>query len=125
KPSAKRWGSREDELMIGAILGATVDPQRSAVEQFQETFNAAVADGDLEGEMLEVDGKLGPNTRRALVTSYMRQDGTTLPEDVELGVHGCGESFPLDADGEALDDDAADGVEDATDRRVELFFFDQ
>jgi hypothetical protein len=68
---------------------------------------------------LDVDGKLGPITREAILTEYMAIDGTTLPDGIELIAHGCGENFPLDKI------DAADAkVGHAHDRRVELFCFD-
>lgn len=39
-------------------------------------------------------------------------------------MHGCGEGFPLADDGETLNVNPPDGVDDATDRRVEVLFFD-
>ena len=65
--------------------------------------------------------------RPALIAAYMALDGAELDaaEFQLTGVaHGCGENFPLNDCGEELDDAAADGKEDALDRRVELFFFD-
>jgi hypothetical protein len=53
----------------------------------------------------------------------MARDGTTLPAGVKAETHGCGEAFPLDATGDALDAAPVDGANDPIDRRVELFFF--
>jgi hypothetical protein len=65
---------------------------------------------------LSVDGIIGPDTRRQLVTDYMALDGTALPDDIEATTHGGGENFPADA--------TPDGAPDQANRRVELFFFD-
>lgn len=112
KPAAKRWSSREDNLMLTAVLAASGEPLTdTALRHFQATRGLAV------------DGIAGPNTRTALIEEYMGFDGTSLPDGVEPVVHGCGESFPLGEDGE-LDEAPADGDDDAGDRRVELFFFD-
>jgi hypothetical protein len=45
----------------------------------------------------------------------MAADGTSLPEGVEPVVHGCGEHFPAVR--------TEDGVDEAANRRVELFLF--
>ena len=113
KPSSKRWGEIEDRMMLEAVLfrrGQNISAQ--AVKDFQRS------------EGLVDDGIIGPNTRRALVGAYMAIDGTTLPEGIVPITHGCGEAFPLADDGVSLDQSAADGEDDAADRRVELFFFD-
>jgi hypothetical protein len=46
----------------------------------------------------------------------MSQDDTTLPEGVEIVVHGAGENFPAEP--------TPDNTENGANRRVELFFFD-
>jgi hypothetical protein len=99
-----RWGAHEDHLMLDAILATTGEELTDTpVRHFQATRG------------LEADGKLGDNTRRALVTEYMAADGTTLPKGIHPVVHGCGANFPLPPD---------DPPEHTHDRRVELFFFD-
>ncbi len=104
-PFEKRWGPKEDQLMIGALPdAATRADMESPVAWFQRTRG------------LTVDGVAGPQTRRQLVTEYMALDGTSLPPSVDPIVHGCGENFPQDP--------APDGVSDPDDRRVEVFFFD-
>lgn len=120
KPAEKRWGSREDGLMMTALVG-----DDATALSFQQFWNGELAAGNVEGDALEQDGAMGPKTRRALVTAYQKQDDTTLPDDVELSQHGCGENFPLDESGEELDAAPANAREDRTDRRVELFFFDK
>jgi outer membrane protein OmpA-like peptidoglycan-associated protein/peptidoglycan hydrolase-like protein with peptidoglycan-binding domain len=111
-PDARRWGSREDSLMIQSLPG--FDPGKSVddVRQFQLSRG------------LIVDGIAGPVTRRALITEYMSHDGTTVPATVELTAHGCGENFPLDDRGANVEVLPEDEKEDQLDRRVELFLFD-
>jgi hypothetical protein len=104
--SKARWGATEDSLMLDAILTATGEELTDTlVRHYQATRG------------LQVDGKVGDNTRRALITEYMAFDGTTLPKHIEPVVHGCGGNFPLETPerGEAAH---------AHDRRVELYFFD-
>jgi hypothetical protein len=113
KDAQKRWGATEDHLMLGTVLAMNGENGgASPVRYFQESRG------------LEVDGVCGPNTRKQLVTEYMQIDGTTLPAGIEPTAHGCGENFPLAEDGVKLDHTPADGDEDITDRRVEVFFFD-
>jgi outer membrane protein OmpA-like peptidoglycan-associated protein len=107
KPSDKRWGAAEDELMIEAVAednGEIIPGGVSAVRWYQETRG------------LTVDGDAGPQTRQALIAEYMALDKTTLPKDIRLTVHGCGENFPAAQ--------TADGVSEQANRRVEVFFFD-
>lgn len=107
KPADKRWGHREDELMIEGIAedkGETLPVDRTPVEWYQETRG------------LQVDNIAGEQTRKALIKEYMSLDDTTLPEGIKIVAHGCGENFPVTA--------AADGTAAQEDRRVEMFFFD-
>ena len=111
--ASQRWGDREDALLLERALFAQGQiPTGSPVRAYQEARG------------LVVDGDLGPDTRRALVEDYMSLDGTTLPASITPVVHGCGESFPLADDGVTLEVDPPDGVDDPTDRRVEVLFFD-
>ena len=111
--ASQRWGADEDALLLERALWAQGQvPTGDPVAAYQEARGLAV------------DGDLGPDTRRALIEDYMSLDGSTLPASITPVVHGCGESFPLAQDGEALDVDPPDGVDDPTDRRVEVLFFD-
>jgi outer membrane protein OmpA-like peptidoglycan-associated protein len=130
----KRWGAREDRLMMLKLEGyATRAPQQSNVTWFQEHHNQLVKGGRKPGrEELEVDGKIGPKTRTELIFEYMSLDGVSLKDQkdflIDIQVHGCGENFPLDKTGLELDARAAserNDERDRTDRRVELFFFDE
>lgn len=107
RPDAKRWGQREDMMMIEEIArqrGMAVPMGQSPVEWYQE-----------QAGNLVLDGLLGPDTRRCIIKDYMDLDGTTLPSDVRLSSHGCGASFPA----------VAEQVENVQgNRRVELFFFE-
>lgn len=113
----KKWGSREDRLMITAMPDFPLrDEDEDLVEWFQRTRE------------LTVDGKAGPKTRKQLVTEYMALDGTSLKDDeqfqISITTHGCGENYPLDSTGMELDQQAADGQDEPMNRRAELFFFD-
>jgi outer membrane protein OmpA-like peptidoglycan-associated protein len=101
----KRWGTAEDEHMIGALPDAgDRTPSEGSVRWFQRTRG------------LKVDGIAGPQTRRALIEEYMSLDGTSLPQGVGVMTHGCGENFPAEP--------TADETEDAANRRVEIYYFD-
>jgi outer membrane protein OmpA-like peptidoglycan-associated protein len=113
----KRWGSREDRLMITAMSGFdSRGESEDIIEWFQRTRE------------LKVDGIAGQETRTQLITEYMGLDGIKLSEEPEFRVsittHGAGENFPLKDTGFELDTQAADERQDPFDRRVELFFFD-
>jgi outer membrane protein OmpA-like peptidoglycan-associated protein/peptidoglycan hydrolase-like protein with peptidoglycan-binding domain len=116
-PGKKKWGSREDRLMIIALpdFGS-----RQENEDLVKWFQASRG--------LKVDGVAGPKTRKQLIADYMAIDGVKLADQkhfhLNIKTHGAGENFPLDATGLELDKAAADGQKDRVDRRVELFFFD-
>jgi outer membrane protein OmpA-like peptidoglycan-associated protein len=112
----RRWGNVEDHLMIRALPDFVDKPKgQTPVKWFQTTRG------------LQVDGVAGPKTRERLVTEYVQLDGASLEDfvgDIDAVAHGCGENFPLDESGTELDAAAEDEKRDASDRRVELFFFD-
>ena len=116
-PGQKKWGAREDRLMIIALPDFTTEPgSEDPVRWFQSSRGLAV------------DGVAGPETRTQLITEYMALDGVKLADQnhfhLNISTHGAGENFPLDTTALELDQAAADGREDPVDRRVELFFFD-
>ncbi len=116
-PESKRWGEVEDLAMIEAMPDfSNKQADEESVRWFQRTRG------------LKVDGIAGPQTRTHLITEYMALDGASLSEgdlDITPTAHGCGENFPLDETGQALDEEPEDDKEDALDRRVELFFFNK
>lgn len=112
--ASRRWGNIEDAHMLGALpFGETPHLDSSHADS---SFVAAVKRFQTANG-LKVDGDPGPNTRRALIAAYMAADGTSLPADVVIVAHGCGENFP--------DVPSADGEYQAENRRVEMFIFDE
>ena len=110
-PFEKRWGTKEDHDMVGAMPDyATRPPEEPPILWFQRTRGLAV------------DGIAGPQTRQALITEYMALDETSLPPDVTIRTHGCGENFPI-PEGEAGSLTSEEVKQ--FNRRVELYFFDR
>ena len=105
RPVEKRWGSNEDTLMLGAQPDS---------DELLRAPDPLLAFQNSRG--LTASGKVDDATRRELIKGYMSQDGTTLPADVEVVVHGAGENFPAEP--------TPDNTENGANRRVELFFFD-
>lgn len=112
---SQRWGLTEDLLMLGAVLGLGLAPATNAdVQTFQSARSIS-------------ESGVGPNTRKALIAAYMALDGAELDSadfQIRGQAHGCGENFPLDDSGTEVERAPTDGKADASDRRVELFFFD-
>ena len=132
-PQKKRWGAREDRLMMLKLSGYDARPPgKSAVLWYQERHNELVKSGSKPGRSeLKADGLIGPKTRTELIYEYMAQDGVSLKdrEDfvIDIQTHGAGENFPLAPAGQDLDERPASDRNDEKnqrDRRVELFFFD-
>lgn len=117
-PFSHAWGTREDQYMLGAVIDdASSEPFYTGSVHGQldaETQDAAKRFQASRG--LTVDGIPGPQTRRALITSYMQLDGTTLPPDTNVELLGCGEHHNAVP--------TADGVEEPENRRAEVFLFD-
>jgi hypothetical protein len=116
-PAGLTWGAAEDQAMLDAVdeFPNEATP-KDRISRFQKSRS------------LGVDGVAGKQTRRQLITEYMALDAATLSDsgfDIPLAAHGCGENFPIDASGAALDQNPPDKQEDGLDRRVELFFFDR
>ncbi len=106
-PDKKKWGDGEIAHMISAL------PCEQSVLGFQQWSNA----NRPKGKHLDEDSILGPKTRHELIKAYMELEETTLPPEVGVEIHGCGEYFPAT-------EDQSDGVESEENRRVELFCFD-
>lgn len=114
KPSYARWGTREVQLMLSVLpAGGTAyyEGYASGVSD-AKTVRAVKAFQKAKG--LAVDGKAGPNTLTALVSSYMDLEDTTLGRDIDPVVHGC--------EGHFEDTETEEGLQ-PDDRRMEVFFF--
>jgi len=104
--TGKPWGRLEDQYML-ATVG---DYKGIACGQRSRLWTAAIAAFGGAGNDLD------DATRRKLVTTYMKQDRTSLPAGVSIATHGCGERHPLDhGSGEAAD---------RKNRRVEIYLFE-
>ncbi len=122
----KRWGKTEDQQMLVAVFEHySLNDSGDKLTIFQKWHNGKLAEEGENAEKLDEDGIIGPQTRRALIKRYMGVDNTSLPQNIMITVHGCGENFPLDATEHEIDNSAPDSKEDLGDRRVELFFFDK
>ncbi len=108
-PSTELWGETEDMAMLRSLPHGGPSYLQD-VATTDEAIRSYQRDKGLSD-----DGILGDNTRRALVTDYMGLDGTTLPADASVVEHGCGEHFNAVVTG--------DDVDEAENRRAELFFF--
>ncbi|MBC8070173.1 MAG: hypothetical protein IAG13_17700 [Deltaproteobacteria bacterium] len=107
----RTWGQGEDKLMLRSLPDYPDKPvDEHDVRWFQRTRGLAV------------DSIAGPQTRRALVGEYMALDGTTLPGDITVDVHSCGDAFPL-PEAPLDEQSAADRHSHQEHRRVELLFF--
>ena len=115
-PAGRRWGSREDQAMLGAVDDDVANLMADQkIRKFQKR------------RCLTVDGVAGSETRKQLIKEYMALDNATLGDPgfvIPITAHGCRENFPLDDSGQDLDTQPADNQEDGLDRRVELYFFD-
>ena len=128
-PQEKRWGAREDRLMMTQLRGYEGrSPHKNAILWYQEQHNQLVEAKGKSGEKLDADGKAGPKTRSELIADYMALDGVTLtPEQgfsIEIKTLGYGMKFPLDDRGQP-EQNPEPNQSDRHDRRAEFFFFDE
>jgi len=107
-----QWGREEDLAMLSALPYG--QPPYYGEHHTEHAFEAAVRRFQ-DSYGLQVDGKPGSETRRALVTAYMAADETSLPEGVTAVAHGCGESF--------LEVETPDDTLEPQNRRVDVFLF--
>lgn len=116
-----RWGILEDKYMLSAVKDGgkpfysgpfsrkNDKSYQAALKQFQISSNA-------RGIKLPLDGKADGATREELIKQYMALDGASLPPEIAIQTHGCGEfhnAFPT-----------ADGVPEDKNRRVDIFMFE-
>jgi outer membrane protein OmpA-like peptidoglycan-associated protein len=107
-PPGKTWGTREDQHMLAHLAGYDGNLDGKAGARTKEAVL-----GFQEEQGIAGSGKLDPATRRALVTRYLAEDETTLPEGTQLVTHGAGPHHP-EEDGDS--DEAR-----RRNRRVEIF----
>src|SRR5690606_36148691 len=65
-PKARRWGEREDRLLLSALLPKTGQSGSSGVMGPVEQFQT------LHRSVLAVDGIIGPKTRKKLIEEYFK-----------------------------------------------------
>jgi len=112
---SKRWSYGEDQNMLSTLNDSSGAPYYAGpITGANDSATQDAASGFQTDNGLTVDGQLGPDTRRALVTKYMELEGTTLPADATLVTHGCGLFHPVDSTTQA----------DQGNRRVEIFLFE-
>ncbi len=108
----KRWGVHEDRAMLQALAERWGFPEFGRTQAFQAWAGVTV------------DGVIGPQTRGALVQSYMDLQDTSTALPASLLAHGCGESFPKMEKPDRPGVEGLVGDPDAQDqRRVEVFLF--
>jgi outer membrane protein OmpA-like peptidoglycan-associated protein len=138
KAQEKRWGDSEDMKMIESLVPEEQLSNETPIKAYQRWHNHDTEEARMPGqprsrpdgwEELEVDGVMGPKTRRQLILDYMNLDGTSLDDDTRVVTYGAGASYPVaDFDDEPTID-AADATDTTSakgkqvDRRVEIFFF--
>ncbi|MGC4066932.1 MAG: OmpA family protein [Polyangiaceae bacterium] len=121
--TSKCWGAGEDRQMLRGIVARKAGLAKPDAKSYQTWHNALAPDKRAKNwEPLEEDGKLGPITRAQLIGDYMNLDGTTLPTNMRVVIHGCGEAFPLPP---AVNGCAWERFSEMRNRRVEFFFFEQ
>lgn len=115
----KAWDTDEDRHMLSALP----DALNSYYQQGGGSLTAAYK-AFQTSKGLAQKGKADEATRKALIADYMGQDGTTLPSDVELVTHGCGQHFPdIEKPADKETDDEKEERQ-RKNRRVEIFLFD-
>jgi len=112
---SKRWSYAEDQNMLATVTDLAGRPYYGGVANgINDAATQAATKRFQADNGLITDGQLGPDTRRALVGKYMSLDGTSLPADAKLVIHGCGKFHPIDPT----------TASDQGNRRVEIFLFD-
>jgi hypothetical protein len=116
KSARQRWGVREVQLMLSALTGKDGGPlYQGSAPGVMDNRTAAALKAFQTANGLPVDGKASAATRKALVTTYMSLEDTSLAADVKPVAHGC--------TGHQDDTLTDDGLQ-PDDRRLEVLFFD-
>jgi outer membrane protein OmpA-like peptidoglycan-associated protein len=114
----KVWGTLEDRYMLSAVVDASGQPYYSAsttktdaIRRFQEAHGCDRQDGTITAD-----------TRRKLITQYMRADRVEYGLDVDIRpermeTRGFGEQYPLPAT------EGGTAEQNARNRRVEMYLF--
>ncbi len=110
--SQKRWGTKEDQYMLGALgppyYSGTVDGEKgpettAAIKAFQKAST------------IKESGTANEPTRRALILAFMKIEGTSVPDSTTIEMFGCGFHNMVEPTGP--------GVDCAANRRVEVYAF--
>lgn len=108
-----RWGTREIQLMLGAVGKGYFHGSASGITDAATTDAVKAFQGE---HGLKVDGLPGPRTREALVRAYLDIENTTLLREVRATALGC-QGHP--------DPELAQAGLVVDDRRIEVFFFEK
>lgn len=115
KQKSTTWGTREDQYMLSFLTDSSGKPYRVGASSGKSDSATLDAIHRFQADNGLAEGAANDDTRKLLIQKYMATDGTTLPDDAEVVIHGCGESHPSVP--------TEDSVALAENRRVEVFFF--
>jgi outer membrane protein OmpA-like peptidoglycan-associated protein len=115
KQKSKAWGTLEDQYMLSSLAGGGGMPYLIGAPSGKSDSATVDAIHRFQDENGLAQGAANDDTRRLLIEKYMATDGTTLPDDADILIHGCGESHPSVP--------TEDSVALAENRRVEVFCF--
>ncbi|HUJ27655.1 MAG TPA: OmpA family protein [Myxococcales bacterium] len=114
--TSKTWGTTEDQHMLKG-LGLY---NRDATGRVNADFTKAIRDfqtkqNDAAGgkKVLPVTGTMDAKTRKALITAYMKIEGTSIPDTIKIRPLACGQGHQIE-----------NKVDSETNRRVDVFAFE-
>jgi outer membrane protein OmpA-like peptidoglycan-associated protein len=116
-PVSDTWGVREDQCMLRKVEDRSKQPYRIEPptdvldDDTRDQIRRFQSDHDLDPT-----GRPDDRTRERLIERYMATDGTSLPGETTVKIHGCGPFHPAV--------DSPRGKPEQRNRRVEVLFFE-